>query len=70
MSELSNIVKTGTVTVHPDGSVHVEGFEVDFVDGPPDFSGCQYVFNVGACWALQRIAFALTTEGFFKGGVD
>lgn len=69
MSEVT-IKKPGTVTVTPDGKVYVEDFEIDFIGGPPDFSGCQSVFNAGACWALQQIAFALTTEGFDKGGVS
>lgn len=67
---MSQVIKGGTVTVHPDGSVHVDDdFEIEFLDGPPDYSGCQQYFNVGATWAIQQIAHALTTEGFYKGSI-
>ena len=74
MSEIKRIKKPGTVIVQPTGFVEVGGdFEIEFTpDGVEhiNLSGCQEHFQVGAAWALQQIAFALTPEGFDKGGLD
>ena len=68
MSQVKPIIP-GTVTIKSDGSVLVEGFEIEFSDKPPGFTGCQQVFNEAAAWAIQQLAFALTTAGFEKGCV-
>jgi hypothetical protein len=65
------IKEAGTVTIKPDGTVCVEGFDYDYefmrANDHLGLSGCQYGFNVGCAWALQQIAYAMTSEGFKKG---
>lgn len=66
MSQIKPIIP-GTVTIKPNGKVYAEGFEIEFSDKPPGFSGCQQMFNEAATWAIQQLAYALTTQGFEMG---
>ena len=66
------VKKPGTVTIHPDGKVVVEGFEIENADTAyaESLSGCQEYFHTGAAWAMQQLAYAMSPEGQMKGAVD
>ena len=56
------VIEPGTVIIHPNGIVEVKDFETTHVVND-EMSGCQEAWQVGACWALEKIAAAIEPSG-------
>jgi len=49
------MLKVGTVTVHDDGVVHVEGFEFENAT-------CRQACQLGMAWAVEKLGAALVED--------